>query len=140
MSFTNLRNEPLRYKCAFVAVASVLSARERRWRSRWSLLRVRLRFRTLVVVDDFTRECLTPVADTSLAAYVSRANSTPSLLYMGSRWRVHQTTGLSSPAWRSSAGRKIAASTGTTSLHRTGQTTTRTPSQNPQSDGCATSA
>jgi putative transposase len=40
------------------------------------------RFRILVVVDDFTRECLTLVADTSLGG-VSLANSTPLLLSVG---------------------------------------------------------
>jgi len=36
-----------------------------------------VRFRVLAIVDDFTRECLALVADTSLPGLRSRASSTP---------------------------------------------------------------
>jgi hypothetical protein len=71
------------------------------------------------------------------AAFVCLASSTRSLPCVGTRRHVYPTTELNSRERRSSGGRKIAVSTGTTS-HQ--ESHTRTPSQNPLLGGCATSA
>ena len=93
-----------------MAAASEHWGRGRRWRSpqgpnqRWSLdflsdaLADGRRFRILAVVDDFTRECLALVADTSLpglrvareldAVIVSRGR--PAMMRLRQRHRAHQ--------------------------------------------------
>ena len=68
------------------------------------------RFRILVIVDDFTRECVALVADTSLSgARVAReldtvavhSCETPRSRIAAGRRRSSPTTAPNSPAWRS---------------------------------------
>ena len=80
---------------------------------RWSLdfvsdtLTDSRRFRMLAVVDDFTRECLTLVADTSLSGRPGRPRAGRHHCPARQAPRPSSaTTARSSPAWRSCAGRR----------------------------------
>ncbi|SEN25092.1 HTH-like domain-containing protein [Bradyrhizobium sp. OK095] len=110
---------------------------------RWSLdfvsdtLTDSRRFRILAVVDDFTRECIALVADTSLAgARVGRELDAVIARRGRPMMIVSDKTGPSSLAWPSCAGRSSPGSSDTTS-HRANRS--RTPSWKASMDDCATS-
>ena len=96
------------------------------------------RFRMLAVVDDFTRECLALVADTSLSglrvgreldAVIARARPTPSHVVSDNGTEL---TSMAILRWSQETGR----STGTTSRRASRP---RTPSSRASTADCATS-
>jgi putative transposase len=73
------------------------------------------RFRIQAVVDDFTRECLALVADTSLSGQRVVRELDIIIIGRGSRRRSSATTEPNSPAWRCCGGHSRSRSHGTTS-------------------------
>ena len=73
------------------------------------------RFRVLAIVDDFTRECLALVADTSLSGHRVARELDAVIARAAGRRRWSATMARSSPRRRSCAGSRRAASPGTTS-------------------------
>ena len=88
------------------------------------------------MVDDFTRECLTLVADTSLAG-LRVARELDAIIAVRGQPVACPSNGSELTGTAIQRRCKIGASSGTTS-HQASRN--RTPSQNPSSDGRATSA